>query len=42
MGIIEGRKLINNKKHLDEEVENILKEYIEMQERSVEIYKQYL
>ena len=42
MGIIEGRKLLNNKKELDGEVESILKEYIEMQERSVEIYKEYL
>lgn len=42
MGIIEGRKLLNNKKDLDDEVESILKEYIEMQERSVEIYKEYL
>ena len=42
MGIIEGKKLLNHKEHLDQEVESILKEYIEMQERSVEIYKQYL
>lgn len=42
MGIIEGRRLLNHKEHLDKEVEDILKEYIEMQERSVEIYKQYL
>ena len=42
MGIIEGRRLLNHKEHLDKEVENILKEYVEMQERSLEIYKQYL
>ena len=42
MGIIEGKKLLNNKKHLDKEVESILNVYIEMQERSVEIYKEYL
>jgi len=42
MGIIEGRKLLNHKEKLDKEVEEILKEYIEMQENSVEIYKQYL
>lgn len=42
MGIIEGKKLLNNKEHLDKEVEEILKEYIDMQEHSVEIYKQYL
>ena len=32
MGIIEGRRLLNHKEHLDKEVENILKEYVEMQE----------
>ena len=42
MGIIEGKKLLNHKENLDKEVEEILKEYIEMQENSVEIYKQYL
>ena len=42
MGIIEGKKLLNHKEHLDKEVESILKEYIEMQENSVEIYKEYL
>ena len=42
MGIIEGKKLLNHKEHLEKEVESILKEYIEMQENSVEIYKQYL
>ncbi|MBQ2873202.1 MAG: DUF2383 domain-containing protein [Bacilli bacterium] len=42
MGIIEGRRLLNHKEHLDKEVEDILSEYVEMQERSVEIYKQYL
>ena len=42
MGIIEGRKLLNNKEKLDEEVEEILKDYIKMQEESVEIYKEYL
>lgn len=42
MGIIEGKKLLNNKAKIDKEVESILNEYIEMQERSVEIYKEYL
>ena len=42
MGIIEGKKLLNHKEHLKKEVEDILKEYIKMQENSVEIYKQYL
>ena len=42
MGIIEGKKLLNHKEHLDKEVEKIIKDYIDMQEHSVEIYKQYL
>ena len=42
MGIIEGKKLLNHKEKLDKEVESILKDFIEMQEESVEIYKQYL
>lgn len=42
MGIIEGRKLLNNKEDIDKEVESILKDFIKMQEESVEIYKEYL
>ena len=42
MGIIEGKKLLNHKEKLDKEVEKILKEFIKMQEESVETYKQYL
>ena len=42
MGIIEGRKLLNNKENIDKEVESILKDFIKMQEESVEIYKEYL
>ena len=42
MGIIEGRKLLNNKEGIDKDVESILKEYTKMQEESVEIYKKYL
>ncbi len=41
MGIIEGRKILN-KKNLNEEVENIVSEYVTMQEKSVETLKQYL
>ncbi len=41
MGIIEGRKILNNKK-LDEEVNGIISEYVTMQEKSVEVLKQYL
>ena len=42
MGIIEGRKLLNNKEDIDKEVASILKDFIKMQEESVEIYKKYL
>jgi len=42
MGIIERKRLLNRKENLDKDVESILKEYVEMQERSVEIYKEYL
>ena len=42
MGIIEGKKLLNHKENLDKEVESILKDFIAMQEASVETYKQYL
>ena len=41
MGIIEGRKILNNKK-MSKEIRNIVSEYVEMQEASVEALKQYL
>ena len=41
MGIIEGRKILNNKK-IDKEVSNIINNYVTMQEKSVEILKNYL
>lgn len=41
MGIIEGRKILNNK-NINEEVREIIKAYVEMQEESVEVLKQYL
>lgn len=41
MGIIEGRKIFNNK-FSDIEVEDLIKEFIRMQEGSVEELKQYL
>ena len=41
MGIIEGRKLLNNKK-VDPEVEDLISEYVTMQEDSVENLKKYL
>lgn len=42
MGIIEGRRLINQKPYVDTEVETILKDYVNMQEDSVETLKKYL
>lgn len=41
MGIIEGRRILNNKT-LDKEVEKLAKEYVTMQEDSVENLKKYL
>lgn len=41
MGIIEGRKILNNKK-LNEEVSSIINEYVNMQEKCVETLKKYL
>ena len=41
MGIIEGRKILNKKK-MDKEVSNIVDEYVQMQEKNVEILKGYL
>lgn len=41
MGIIEGRKLLNNKE-VDDEVHALMQEYVTMQEDSVENLKKYL
>lgn len=41
MGIIEGRKIFNNKK-IDKEVRDIVNEYVTMQEEIVECLKNYL
>ncbi len=41
MGIIEGRKVLNNKK-IDQEVRDIIDKYVTMQETSVEVLKKYL
>ena len=41
MGIIEGRKILNNKK-INKEVNNIIEYYVKMQEDSVEVLKKYL
>ena len=41
MGIIEGRKLLNNK-DIDGEINSLVQEYVNMQERCVEVLKKYL
>lgn len=41
MGIIEGRKILNEKK-ISKEVRKLIDEYVQMQEDSLDILKQYL
>ncbi len=41
MGIIEGKKILNNKA-LDEKVVDIINKYVSMQEVAVEVLKEYL
>ena len=42
MGIIEGRRLLNNNPSIDPQVRKILDEFVVMQEDSVETLKKYL
>ena len=42
MGIIEGRRLLNNNPSVDNEVKNILNDFVVMHEDSVETLKKYL
>ena len=42
MGIIEGRRLINQNPHAEDSIKNILHEFVTMQENSVETLKKYL
>ena len=42
MGIIEGRRLLNNNPSIDNEVRQILNDFVVMQEDSVETLKKYL
>lgn len=41
MGIIEGRRLLNHK-HTDDKVNDLVQEYVDMQEDAVEKLKQFL
>ena len=42
MGIIEGRRLLNQNNNIDSDVKNILNDFVVMQEDSVETLKKYL
>ena len=42
MGIIEGRRLLNNNPSMDNDVKQILNDFVVMQEDSVETLKKYL
>lgn len=42
MGIIEGRRLINQNPDADKDVKNVLDDFVTMQEDSVETLKKYL
>lgn len=42
MGIIEGRRLINQNSNMAPDVENVLNDFVVMQEDSVETLKKYL
>ena len=42
MGIIEGRRLLNNNPSMDTDVKQILNDFVVMQEDSVETLKKYL
>ena len=42
MGIIEGRRLINQNPHIDEEIHTLLCDFVKMQEDSVETLKKFL
>ena len=42
MGIIEGRRLINQNNNIAQDVKNILNDFVVMQEDSIETLKKYL
>ena len=42
MGIIEGRRLLNQNNNIAPDVKNILNEFVVMQEDSIETLKKYL
>lgn len=42
MGIIEGRRLLNQNPNINKDIQAVLNEYVKMQERSVETLKTFL
>ena len=42
MGIIEGRKLLNNNPNIDSNIKNTLNEFVQIQESSVTRLKEFL
>ena len=42
MGIIEGRRLLNQNQNVEKDVKSILNDFVVMQEDSVETLKKYL
>lgn len=42
MGVIKGRKLLNNMEFKDEQIQNILEDFIRLQEKNMEDLKKYL
>lgn len=42
MGVIKGRKLLNNMEFRDTQIQNILEDFVRLQEKSMEDLKQYL
>lgn len=42
MGVIKGRKLLNNMEFKDTQIQNILADFIRLQEKNMEDLKQYL
>ena len=42
MGIIEGRRILNNNPNADENIKNSLNDFVKMQEKTFEKLKQYL
>ena len=42
MGIIEGRRLLNQNENISENIHNLLDEFVSMQENSAETLKKYL